>query len=512
MSDKGNRRIEPESFAPVEKAGSTTTESEKTGLKSGQRKTGKNAAPVILVSVLVIVAIAVISLPLLKPDETASTVSPGENSEAIIAENFRDAAPAESPWADSQLLRARREAQGILQDLLSLQETLEAARVEAWASDRYNQIKELALTADDLYGEREFDQAIEQYRQALEQAQDLNASIPEVAGNLLADGQQYLLENRIDLALEHLQLAGVLEPDNEGIREALSRAQVRQKVLTLMDESEQLARRGQQLDQAREKLVEARALDSEYPEAQAALEDIENRIRERDFRQQMSTGFSALANGEYDEATRAFEMAAQIKPEDPAVDGALQQVESAKLNNERQAALSRASLLESGEKWDEAHAIYRDLLAQDSSLSAARLGEIRTGARLELNNRIHEVLENPLSLQSDSAWRSANQILAEARAINNPGERLLGQIDQLQQVLKNARTPVMVKLESDNMTEVEIYRVGKIGTFSEQAVNLNPGNYVIVGRRSGYKDVRIELAIDGSNSEIEVPVVCSVAI
>ncbi|MEQ9210697.1 MAG: hypothetical protein RLN96_12845, partial [Pseudomonadales bacterium] len=223
-------------------------------------------------------------------------------------------------------------------------------------------------------------------------------------------------------------------------------------------------------------------------------------------------GFSALANAEYEVATRAFELAAQIKPEDPAVDGALQQVEAAKLNNERQSALSRASLLESREEWGEAHAIYRDLLAEDSSLSAARLGEIRTSARMELNKSILEILENPLSLQSDSAWQAGNQILTEARAINNPGERLLAQIEQLQQILKNARTPVMVKLESDNMTEVEIYRVGKIGTFSQQAVNLNPGNYVIVGRRSGFKDVRIELAIDGSSSEIEVPVICNVAI
>ncbi|MEQ9022756.1 MAG: hypothetical protein RLN82_08370 [Pseudomonadales bacterium] len=512
MSDKGNRRIEPESFAPVEKTGSATTVSDSERLKSGKHKTGKNFASAILVTVLVLVAIAVISLPLLNSDRTAPGIPLDENNEAVIVENSQEATPTESPWADSQLLRARREAQGILEDLLNLQETLEEAQVEAWASEKYEQVRELALTADDFYREREFEQAIGHYRQALEQAQDLNASIPEVASNLLADGRQYLLQNQIAPALEHLQLAEVLQPDSEAVRETLSRAQVRQKILSLMDESEQLARRGQQLDQAREKLVEARRLDSDYPESEAALVDIENRILERDFRQQMSKGFSALANAEYEVATRAFELAAQIKPEDPAVDGALQQVEAAKLNNERQSALSRASLLESREEWGEAHAIYRDLLAEDSSLSAARLGEIRTSARMELNKSILEILENPLSLQSDSAWQAGNQILTEARAINNPGERLLAQIEQLQQILKNARTPVMVKLESDNMTEVEIYRVGKIGTFSQQAVNLNPGNYVIVGRRSGFKDVRIELAIDGSSSEIEVPVICNVAI
>ncbi|MEQ9210595.1 MAG: hypothetical protein RLN96_12280, partial [Pseudomonadales bacterium] len=292
MSDKGNRRIEPESFAPVEKTGSATTVSDSERLKSGKHKTGKNFASAILVTVLVLVAIAVISLPLLNSDRTAPGIPLDENNEAVIVENSQEATPTESPWADSQLLRARREAQGILEDLLNLQETLEEAQVEAWASEKYEQVRELALTADDFYREREFEQAIGHYRQALEQAQDLNASIPEVASNLLADGRQYLLQNQIAPALEHLQLAEVLQPDSEAVRETLSRAQVRQKILSLMDESEQLARRGQQLDQAREKLVEARRLDSDYPESEAALVDIENRILERDFRQQMSKGFS----------------------------------------------------------------------------------------------------------------------------------------------------------------------------------------------------------------------------
>jgi len=512
MSDQGNRRIDPERFSPVENAGTRSLQPESTPRANRKTKTWQSFAPVILVSILVLIAIAVISLPLRNSDKTARVTPSDENNEAVFTENIQDIAPSESPWVDSQLLRARREAQTILEELLSVQEVLEETQVETWAGDEYAQIENVALRADELYMEREFDQAMEQYRQALELAQRLNSSIPEVAKNLLADGQHYLQQNQIDLALENLQLALTLVPENENVQDTLSRAQVRQQILNLIDESEQLARREQQLEQAREKLVEARNLDPGYSATEVVLAGIESRILERDFRQQMSAGFTALASARYEAAKQAFEVAAQIKPGNPAVDGALQQVEAARLNNDRQSALSRASLLESQESWGEAHAIYQNLLAEDSSLSAARLGQIRTSARLELDNRIREILENPLDLQSDAAWQAGNQILAEARAIMDPGEHLLGQIDQLQKVLKNARTPVMVKLQSDNMTEVEIYRVGTLGSFVEQAINLNPGNYVIVGRRSGFRDVRIELAIDGSNSEIEVPVICQVAI
>ncbi len=513
MSDQGNRRIQPERFAPADKTGQTFSRPDKAISDSENQPRWQSYAPALLVGALVLVAIVVISFPLFVDTSANRASIPSSNDSAQeTAVNTPQATPSESPWVDSQLMRARREAQGILEQLLNVQESLENGQVEFWAGDQYEQIKQLAIDGDAFYQDRQFEQALGQYQQALESAQRLNDSIPEVTENLLTEGQEYLEENRVSLAMESLNIARLLRPNDEEIQATLQSAEVRPDILDLMDQSEQLARREEQLEQAREKLLEARAMDPAYDAVSSALADIENRIQERNFRQLMSAGFSALANAKYAEATRAFEAARQIKPSDNAVDEALQQVEAAKLNNDRQTALSRATRLESEERWAEAHEIYQSLLAEDTSLSAARLGDIRTGARLELDNRIQEIIEDPLSLQSDSAWQAGNQTLAEARAIIDPGERLTRQISQLQDVLKNARTPVMVKLESDNRTEVEIYRVGKLGAFVEQAVNLNPGNYVIVGRRSGYKDVRIELAIDGSRSEIQVPVICHVAI
>ena len=512
MSDQGNRRIEPEKFAPVEQA--IPANPPATASSTRAREKWQPLVPAILIGSLAVVAIAVIGFPLLnKTGDLPSVASTGDSEENLaVTDGFQGARPSESPWVDSQLLRARREAQAILEDLLRIQESLESMRVDVWAAEEYERVNALALNGDELYQEREFEQAISQYQRALDQAQSLGASVSTVGEKYLKDGQQFLLENSINQALESLEVAQALLPDDEIVAAALSRAQVRQQVLSLMTESEQLARNEQQLEQARIKLSEAQDLDPDYSPVETALEDIEARILERDFRQQMSTGFSALADGRYDAATQAFNAADRLRPGDNAVAGALQQVEAEKLNNSRQTALTRASLLESQEQWEEAHSIYQQLLAEDASLSAARIGEIRTGARLNLDNKIQDILQNPLSLQADAAWQAANQTLSEARAIMTPGEKLLAQVDQLQKVVRNARTPVMVKLESDNMTDVEIYRVGKLGNFVEQAVNLNPGNYVIVGRRSGYKDVRIELAIDGSSSEIEVPVVCNVAI
>ena len=55
--------------------------------------------------------------------------------------------------------------------------------------------------------------------------------------------------------------------------------------------------------------------------------------------------------------------------------------------------------------------------------------------------------------------------------------------------------PLRVELVSDGLTEVVIYRVGRLGTFERRRLELRPGRYTVVGTRDGYRDVRLELAI-----------------
>ena len=86
-------------------------------------------------------------------------------------------------------------------------------------------------------------------------------------------------------------------------------------------------------------------------------------------------------------------------------------------------------------------------------------------------------------------------LLAEAAETPSPGARLAGQVEDLRRLLAVASTPVEVVLESDEETVVTLYRVGELGRFRRRALELVPGTYVVVGRRSGYRDVRRELVV-----------------
>ena len=78
-------------------------------------------------------------------------------------------------------------------------------------------------------------------------------------------------------------------------------------------------------------------------------------------------------------------------------------------------------------------------------------------------------------------------------ASHRAGTRLQAQQSRLAELLRQAETPIRVALASDNATDVQIYRVGKLGLFEHRDLELMPGRYTVVGTRQGYRDVRKEL-------------------
>jgi hypothetical protein len=134
---------------------------------------------------------------------------------------------------------------------------------------------------------------------------------------------------------------------------------------------------------------------------------------------------------------------------------------------------------------------------------------VRVKIRAQLDQQIISVLNDPLTLADKNLYSAAQTVLLDARGINNPGPKLQKQIVQLQGVIKRSQIPIEINLLSDNHTQVTIYRVGKLGTFQQISVQLVPGRYIVVGSRKGYRDVRIELTVEGVNPVPAVPIICT---
>ncbi|MGR8918492.1 MAG: hypothetical protein ACU85V_02645, partial [Gammaproteobacteria bacterium] len=229
--------------------------------------------------------------------------------------------------------------------------------------------------------------------------------------------------------------------------------------------------------------------------AAAALARIERGEREAAFRRAMSAGYAALAKERYGDARSAFNKAKQLGAGRAEVDEALSQVDNAETAARIDAALARAAEAVAAERWDDAHTAFEQALKHDPRLSPAVAGRTRAAARRRLDAQLVAYLARPERLGDDAVHAEASAVLAKARETDAPGPRLSGQISRLARALELARSPIALTLRSDGMTAVEIYRVGPQGSFQERRLELLPGDYVAVGRRDGYRDVRVEFKL-----------------
>lgn len=474
---------------------------------------------IILISALSLAALLLVFLPALLKSPPASEESASNEvttEEAVASEpsNVEPASTAsptsagtQTPFADAQRQQARTESQTILSGLLSALKQLEELRVDEWAATENASIQSQADSGDEAYQDTAYDEAVANYQQALNEAESLIETGKSKAVEYLELARTDLEDGRVSEAVYNLELAALLDPDLSEAEQLLTRAKVREEILNLISSAEQLQNDGK-LEEAKAQYIQAQELDPEFEGIVETINNINNEIADRDYRIAMSQGFSYLSQGNLAAAESAFRNAGEIRPGNPAVTDALQQIDAAKTNNQRQVKLDDAIALEATEEWAGALELYNTLLDQDATLTSAQLGKIRSEARATLNTDIQTILGNPLALQDENKWTSANQVFSEASGIIDRGPKLISQIEQLETVLKQARTKVTVVLSSDNQTNVEIYRLGKIGEFREHAIALFPGRYVVVGTRSGFRDVREELVIDGTKPEVALNIQC----
>ncbi|TNE76429.1 MAG: hypothetical protein EP334_08405 [Gammaproteobacteria bacterium] len=428
----------------------------------------------------------------------------------VLIETTGQPAPAlaESPFRDAQLASARRAAQDVLAKILEKKTFLEDNNVDQWGDEAMSEALQQAAAGDRDYRQRNFELAQASYQKSLELLQALEDSIPERLTAALQAGQQALESGDAELAKKQFDLALAIDPGNTDATSGHSRAGVLDQVNELLQRAG-LAVTNNQLDDARELFNQALTLDALSKQAQEGLQSVEHSLRDHAFNDAMSRGFSALESNQLTQAKKAFREALALKPDDEAARTGLAQATNTATKQSIQALMTKASGQEAAEQWHQAVDSYSRALAIDSSLMAARLGQLRSQARADLDDRIIKVLADPLRLSSSKVLQQSRQVLADARGIKSPGTRLTGQIARLDQVLKAAVTPQTVEFLSDSDTSVTLYRVGELGQFNRKQLTLVPGNYVAVGSRPGYRDVRVEFQVAQDGREKPVIVVCT---
>lgn len=432
--------------------------------------------------------------PPLASDDEAPAEEPGEpaaasddDDSAAFSENIRQI-DGGSPAA------VKAAADEALGDLLSRLERLRYRGIERWGGQDYLDVLDRYKLGDEAYIAKNYASAGEHYRAASDMLSPFFQRIDDVFRQTMQEARAAFEAQNHREAIRLYDLAVAITPGNPAAEKGLARSRQMEDVLQLMDRGREFEKE-LEYEAARRAFSNVLELDPEWTPANDALARVNAAIEQLTFEQRMTEGFDALAGGLYDSARAAFESARAMRPESQQpVDGLLQVDQAVRLERIR-ALESQAAGQEENEQWEAAVETYQEALSVDPDLQFAQAGLARARERAALHSRLQGYIDDPDSLSEPQTMQAATQLLLQLTRVSPAGPRLTDQKESLSRLLKRAATPLPVTLLSDNQTQVAIFKVGRLGTFDEQQLELRPGSYVALGSRPGFRDVRLEFRV-----------------
>jgi len=390
--------------------------------------------------------------------------------------------------------RARFIAETTLGELLSALEVLESRGVELWAPREHRSARDLYAEGDRAYLEKDFEYSEELYLGAITILEPLYERIePTFQGAYTGAVEAFEAGDRPE-ALRLFELAVAVTSSHAGAQEGYRRARNLDSVLRLVEQGVEYEE-DLDLDAAHSSFQRAVDLDNLWQPAHDGIQRVQEIRTKLEFDTRMTEGFEAIAASDFLAARAAFRVAKQLVPQSSEPADGLLQVDQGLRLQEIVTLEQEAQSLEQDEHWDAVVRTYEEILKVDNTLSFANDGLAHGREMRALHSQLDELIAEPDRLSVPSLMQKATMLVVNITTRQNVGTRLATERDELSRLLKRAATPLTVPLVSDNVTDVTIFKVGRMGNFMRKEVSLRPGTYVVVGSRPGFRDVRLEFRV-----------------
>ena len=376
---------------------------------------------------------------------------------------------------------------------------LEARGAGIWGGASFASAKSLGVDANVAASAGKPAVALDRVSTATRRLERVDAQAAEALTAQLAAGEAALASGQTAAARQAFGVASQINPTDTRVQAALQRADSLEGALPALAAAETALAAGDSV-KALQLFDTVLAADPQNQRAHAGL--TQARIAGTDERYARSLGAAqaALRDGRLSDARDAIDRARGLRPEAPEVQSGLLQLATASLGQDAASNRSRIESLEGQERWAEARNEYDALLNADPSLQYARAGRARAAPRAALNAALQNLIDRPERLAASAVRSEADALLQAARTSKPSGPVLRSQIARLEMLLPDFDKPQSVVIESDGLTEINVRRVGSLGSFDRREVQLKPGRYTLIGTRSGFRDVRRELTVSPGQS------------
>ncbi len=363
-----------------------------------------------------------------------------------------------------------------------------------WSGPEFAAARKTIDDARALLDRRDYDAVATSLAKLDKTLTEIESRVPAALNAQLSEGNRALSADEFENARQAFETALRIDPGNADAKQGLERVASASGVVPTLADAEN-AELAKDYSKAQELFADVLERNPGNATATEGLARVKRTVADDEFNAAFGAGLAALNAGRLSEARTQLDQAQKLRPGSPEVAAALTRLADTGSGRSLAELEQRAARLAAEERWTEALAIYDEALARDPTLQFALNGREAVAPRAELGRRLQVLIDKPERLAEESVRVEAERLIQRAQALPTKGPVIRSQVARLELLLPTFNQPVVLALESDNMTEVAIQRVGFFGAFEKRQVELKPGKYTVTGKRSGFRDVRREITV-----------------
>jgi len=330
-----------------------------------------------------------------------------------------------------------------------------------------------------------------------------------VRENLL-NGQRALTKGEKEEARKAFQAALEKAPGNEVATKGLKRAENIDRVYALLQQGAKLEKETR-YSEAAESYKNAFALDSFSAAAQEGQSRAARLEKETKFAAAKSAADAAVKVKDWNKAISEYQAALKVYPQKTDVQALLKSARESAHQDAVQKALAKAFAYEKAYQWREARDAYNETLELEPDMADAREGYTRAGTVIRALLQYERYIEAAEVLANKAEFQAAIRRFNEAMAVKPSYLVNSDRVQQLHLQLMAQNKPVDVSFRSDGNTWVSIQNFRAPEKFESNVIKMLPGDYAIIGRRKGYRDVTMLLQVRNGTTPPAVTVACTVS-
>ena len=433
---------------------------------------------------------------------------------------FKFVTPKDAPVAvskikklsESDIEKIREEFKELFQQYRGdLEPRLQAANLEHWNQNALFEINELDENMMHNFSNGDYLNALNNIKSLTTKTLVILDESEQIFKDNIEKATLFFSDDHYDKAKLHIEKALVVAPQSTEAQALQQDIEKLQHILPLLKKAN-AARAEHDLLNEHNLLEQVLKINSKRPEETERFNLLKQMIRNNSFDTHISSGFSEIEMHNIKEARYHYQRAKRIDPKRKELKVLLNQVLAEEKSYRIQQAIRHAEQATRQDNWQQAKAGFAKVIKDMPENKIAIKGLKRANEILKFQSVLGQYIKSPYRLTDSGVLSGAKKILVQAEYASKHSSGIKKQMEQLNKLIATFNRLIPVKVMSDNMTDVHVRGIGKLGVILHKTIQLKPGNYTFEGTRKGFKSKLLQVLIPYDQNNYSVSIICDESI